>query len=39
MVSVFASNLLKDISDEELIRPYLEKLLKENGKLFLIFPK
>lgn len=33
MVSVFASNLLKDISDEELHRSIFRKLLKENGKI------
>ena len=33
MVSVFASNLLKDISDEELHKAIFRKLLKENGKI------
>ncbi|MDE1888832.1 MAG: F0F1 ATP synthase subunit B [Planctomycetota bacterium] len=32
MVSVFASNLLKDISDEELHNAILRKFLKETGK-------
>ncbi|MBE7444393.1 MAG: F0F1 ATP synthase subunit B [Planctomycetia bacterium] len=33
MVSVFASNLLKDISDEELHKAIFRKLVKENGKI------
>jgi F-type H+-transporting ATPase subunit b len=33
IVSVFASNLLKDISDEELHKAIFRKLLKENGKI------
>lgn len=33
MVSVFASNLLKDISDEELHKAIFRKLLKENGRI------
>lgn len=33
IVSVFASNLLKDISDEELHKAIFRKLLKENGRI------
>ncbi len=33
IVSVFASNLLKDISDEELHKAIFRKLLKESGKI------
>lgn len=33
IVSVFASNLLKDISDEELHKAIFRKLLKENGRM------
>lgn len=33
MVSVFASNLLKDISDEDLHKAIFRKLVKENGKI------
>lgn len=33
MVSVFASNLLKDISDEGLHKAIFRKLVKENGKI------
>lgn len=33
IVSVFASNLLKDISDEELHNAIFRKLLKENGRI------
>lgn len=33
IVSVFASNLLKDISDEELHKAIFRKFVKENGKI------